>query len=448
MAKNRAILHIVLLLLVPVAWGQGDTVPAPTDAAPKPAEDAGPAYTVSDFRPPSGAQPFSLMSGGKKQLDISLFTTQSWDSSPPSGSPQNGDWSPATSFGGAMHLTLDKHSSMTTLDYNGHAIAYPDGNPTWLTYQNVNLTSNYKLGRWGLAVIDSFSYSPNSPFGGFGYGLPGGADNGGQSVLNPQYSTNQSILTGYSPNYSNNVTGQIEYGLSRRSSVTGSVGFGILRFPDVGLQNTNQVTASAGYSHSFTARDSMTLNYTFGGFVYTGYDYSYITHTIQAGYSHRLSGRFSFQLAGGPQFIDTTSLGVSDTRIQSSGSASLLYSKARTNLSLSYFRGTTSGSGVLTGATTQTVGFNFERELSKAFSASVAAGYAYNSGLVQQQSYKTVFVSPSLRRAIARNFGMTINYSYQHQIGAVTCVGIGCGTTSRNFVSVGIDYAFRPIRLE
>jgi hypothetical protein len=387
--------------------------------------------------------------GGRKQMDIALYTTQSWDSAAYGSNSTGSNWQPTTSFGGSLNLGLDRQNSQTSLNYNGHAIAYPNRpDHVWNTYQTLGFSHSVKIGRWGLTAIDSFSISPDSPFGGLGFGLPSGGSGSGQPILNPQYVPNQSILTDYATNYFNSMTGQVSYGLSRRASVTASVAYGILRFTDASFQNTNQITASTGYNYSLTAKDSISVTYTFGHIDYTDFSSSYVSHTMQLGYTHKLNGRFSIQLAGGPEVVDTSNLGFSNVRVQSSGNAAILYSRARTSLSLSYFRGTTGGSGVLTGATTQFAQGNVSREISKAWTTSLSVGYGNNRGLVQQQTYNTLYVSPSMRRAVTRNLGLTLNYSYQHQLASSNCVSAVCGDLGRNFLSVGLDYRFRPIRLE
>jgi hypothetical protein len=445
MANARTIMLIVLVL-APLCWGQ-DTSSAPSTSTDAPSSAATYTRPAEDFQPASGAQPFSLGVGGRKQMDITLYATQSWDSAG-NGNYSGTNWQPTSSFGGSLNLGLDRQNSQTSLTYNGHAIAYlnrPDH--VWSPYQTFGVSHNVNIGRWGLTAIDSFSLSPDSPFGGFGFGLPSGSA-AGQPILNPQYVPNQSILTSYATNYLNSVTGQVSYGLSRRASVTASVAYGILRFTNSSFQNTNQITAATGYNYSLTAKDSISATYSFGHMAYTDFSSSYVSHTMQLGYTHKLNGRFSLQFMGGPEIVDTSSLGFSDIRVQSSGNASLLYSKVRTNLSLSYFRGATGGSGVLTGATTQSAQGNISREISKKLTASLSVGYSNNRGLVQQQSYDAVYVSPSLRRALTRNLGFTLNYSYQHQVASANCVISVCGDVGRNLVSVGLDYKLRPIRLE
>jgi hypothetical protein len=453
MSNNRAI-QVAVLLTVGILPGAAQEAPAPsTPAGQTQTTDRTSVDTsrpAADFRPASGAQPFSLSPGGKKQLDISLFTSQAWDSNAPgtlTGSG-NSNWQPVTSFGGNVQLSLDKKSSQTSLTYNGSGIAYPDRTPVWSSYQNFGFSHSLKLGRWGITAADTFNLSPDSTFGGYGYGLPTGNAAASNPVLDPRYVPNQSILTGYATSYFNSVMGQLEYGISRRSSWTGSASYGLVRFTNSNLQNLNQVTASTGYNYSVTAKDSVSATYVFSTFGYTNLDSEFQSHTVQFGYSHKLAGRLFLQLAGGPQIINTSGLGDAGTRVQGSGTASLLYGKGRTNLALTYFRGATGGSGVLNGSSTQSAQLTIGREMSKAWSASVAAGYANNSGLVQQQSYNTIFISPSMRRAITRNLGATFNYSYQRQLTGTTCVTLVCGDTGRNFLSVGVDYRFRPIRLE
>ena len=201
-----------------------------------------------------------------------------------------------------------------------------------------------KVGRWTLTAADTLNYSPNSPFGGYGYSLaPASNASTTSSIINPQYVPNQTILTPYASSYLNTALGQVEYGLTRRSSWTATGSYGIMRFPDSGLYDTNQLVASTGYNHSLTARDSIYATYNYSQFHYTAYDSSFTSQNAQFGYSRKVTGRMSFQVSGGPEFINATSIGASQKKVQFSGSANVGYSRARTNFGLTYFAGVTGG---------------------------------------------------------------------------------------------------------
>jgi len=387
--------------------------------------------------------------GGKKELNISLNAAESGDSNAPIVGRTAGSWEPGTAFGGALQLAFDTGKAQTLLNYSGNGIAYPNASPMFMTYQNFGFSQSVKVARWTLTAADSVNYSPNSTFGGFGYTLaPANGDANGGSAISRQYLPNQSILTPYTTSYFNTTLGQAEYHLTRRSSWTATGSYGILRYPDSSFYDSNQIVASTGYNHSFTARHAVFATYSYSEFHYTAVDASFTSQNAQLGYSRNTSGRFSFQASGGPEFTDAKSLGVAHTQVQFAGTASLAYSRGRTNLGLSYFAGTTAGSGVMTGAQTQDVQFTAGRSFSRDWTANFSTGYSHNNGLVGQQTYNSLYFSPALRRSLTHNLGVTLNYSYQRQLTQSGCSGLVCGTISRNFVSAGIDYRFRPIHLE
>ena len=211
-------------------------------------------------------------------------------------------------------------------------------------------------------------------------------------VVNPQYVPNQSVLTPFAASYFNTVVGQVEYGLSRRSSWTASGSYGIVRYPDSDLYNTNQLIASTGYNRSLTAKDSIFGTYNYSQFSYLAYNSNFTSQNVQFGYARKVTGRMSFRVTAGPEFTNAIALGANQKQIQFSGSANLAYSRGYTDIGLSYFAGATGGSGVMTGAQTQNVQFTIGHSFSRAWTTSFSAGYSNNSGLVQQQSYNSVYL--------------------------------------------------------
>lgn len=425
----------------PQSGGEPSTVAARTEVPEPP-------VAANEFSPGSGAQTLGLGFGGKRQLDIGLSFNQSWDSNAGVVPGSQGDWNPVSAFGGFLELTRESRTNRTLLSYNGNSIVYTDRDPSWTTYHNLGFSQNFKVGRWGFTVADNVNYSPNSPYGGFGSALGGISAFNGSSILKPQYVPNQSILTPTTASYSNSVLGQVEYGLSRRSSWTVTGSYGFLRYPDSGFFNTNQISASTGYNYSLSAKDAISLTYNYNRFGYTEADSDFATQNVQFGYSHLLAGRMSFQASGGIEFIDSSNMGESLNRIRFSGNGSLNYKGARTSLGLSYFAGSTGGSGVLNGAGTQSVEFRLGQEFTRNWTGALSVGYSHNSGLFQAQSYDTLYASPGLRRAVTRNLGLTFNYTYQRQLTSSSCVASACGTLARNLLTFGFDYRFRPIRLE
>lgn len=426
---------------VPVAPAYSDNTPLTSAAA-----------LSSDNRPPSGAQPVGLGFTQQKLLKVSVNASQSWDSNPPVTSQQHpSSWQPEPAFGGNLQLLSATGKYQSLVNYTGNVLAYPNESPAVTTYQSLQVSQNIVLGRWMVTGADTFKYSPNSPFGGYGYGLlPAGSGAANGAVISPQYSPNQSILTPYTSSYFNTVLGQVAYSLSRKSSWTASGSYGILRSPDDGFYDTNQSVASAGYNHGISSRSTIFANYVYSRFQYTNIDSSFTTQTVQLGYSRQVVGRISLQASGGPAFTNENNLGAKQLQVRFSGAASLMYSRGTTSLAITYLGGTTSGSGVLTGAQTQSVQSTIGHSFSRFWTSSISVGYSHNSGLSQsqQETYNSLYLTPSLRRAITSNLGVSVNYSYQQQLTNSGCAGLACGSLARNLVTAGIDYRFRPYRLE
>ena len=454
MRRKQPVLVVgIVFTAAMVCWGQTAGNSARTSGPSDPTTESSASATTqaatSDNKPPSGAQPVGLGIGGNNTLNISLNANQAWDSDPPVAVSSPNSWQPETSFGGTLQLGFDTVKSQTRLNYNGSAIVYPNGSPGWRSYQDFGFSQDLKIGRWTLTAADMLNYTPNSPFGGYGYGLaPAGLTSTSTPVVNPQYVPNQSVLTPFAASYFNTVVGQVEYGLSRRSSWTASGSYGIVRYPDSDLYNTNQLIASTGYNRSLTAKDSIFGTYNYSQFSYLAYNSNFTSQNVQFGYARKVTGRMSLRVTAGPEFTNAIALGANQKQIQFSGSANLAYSRGYSDIGLSYFAGATGGSGVMTGAQTENFQFTIGHAFSRAWTTSFSAGYSNNSGLVQQQSYNSVFFSPAVRRSINRNLGLSFNYAYQKQLTQSSCVGLVCGNFSRNFVGAGIDYRFRPIRLE
>ena len=302
MVNRRTVLTTTIVLMAALsclAQDAGGALQGSNTAAAGSGENSGDntaTTPVADNRPPSGVQPVGLGIGGRKEVNISLNASQSWDSNPPVGVTSGNSWEPASSFGGTLELNLDATKSKTFLDYNGSGIAYPNANPVLKTYQNFGFSQIVRLSRWTLTAADTLNYSPDSTFGGYGYTLTAANSNSDpSSVVNPAYVPNQSILTPFTVSYLNTVVGQLEYGLTRRSSWTASGSYGILRYPDSDLSNTNQIGASTGYNHSITAKDAIFASYNYNEFRYTAFDVSFASQNVQFGYSRKVPVDFHFK---------------------------------------------------------------------------------------------------------------------------------------------------------
>jgi hypothetical protein len=311
---------------------------------------------------------------------------------------------------------------------------------------------------------DRATYMPESPFGygGFGFGGALGIDLGGAtgsslSVLNPLLDPNGTLLTTRGPRTLNNTIVQAQYLAGARSSLTLSVSYGLLHFNHAGMVGSRNGMAMFGYNHSFTARDNVGLNYSFGEFRFPGNGTNMNNHTINVTYGRRISGRMSMSLGAGPQVIILKTSGFADrTLISWSAQGSVNYRARRGSFSVNAFRNTTNGGGVLPGATTDNVTVAWGTNLGRRWSASLGPGYSHNANLQPtatsnaEQKYDAEYATATLSRSLGRYTSMFLSYTFQTQSSSFSPCPAGSCTDSlqRHVVSVGFDFHPRQISLE
>lgn len=426
---------------------QGPAAPDTPAYSTAPAQDGstGDGMIAPDTRPLSGAQPFTLGISGQKQMVISLQASQLWDSNPSVASNAGANFEGVTSGGGSLSLQRQLQNSQTQLSYSGDVLHYSTSQPSISTFQNLNFSQNFKFGRWGLGMADTFTYVPNSLLGG-GYMLP--IPDLNSTVIKSNFVPDQSILNPYGAQYTNTVMGQLEYGLSRRAAWSASGTYGLVKFRDFGLYDFNQVSGTTGYNYSVTAKDTIAVTYLYSLYRYQNFNSEFHSQAVQFSYGRKITGRMAFQAAGGPQFVSSGGLTAAANRIAYSGNASFSYQRARTSFALGYSTGTTAGAGVLFGAMTSTAQFTASRSLTKTFSGEGVFGYSRSSDLSNTALvYQSLFAGANVHRTLGRYAGLSFSYNYQRQI-SDNCTGLVCGDVNRNIAGVSFNWSFRPIRLE
>ena len=137
-SRQTVLITTIVLITALGCWGQAapQTSTAATSGSAANSDSTEASVPVVDNRPPSGAQPVGLGIGGRKEVNISLNASQSWDSSPPVSLNSSKSWEPEPSVGGTLQLSFDTTKAQTRLNYDGSVIGYPDGSPAWRAYQN------------------------------------------------------------------------------------------------------------------------------------------------------------------------------------------------------------------------------------------------------------------------------------------------------------------------
>src|SRR5215470_5282469 len=326
-----------------------------------------------------------------------------------------------------------------------------------------------------LTMRDSFSHLPEGTFGSAAYGGSGGFQLGlgglgeGMGMLGTGFGGHYGVLgsqqfgsLGQAPRITNVAVLDVVQGLSPRSSFTAAGSYGVLHFIDEapGAINSRQAGAQAGYNYSISKKDQVALSYGFQSFHYpaeVGAE-NITAHVVQAMYGHRVSGRMDLIVGAGPQWtrIEDPVLGTTN-KLSVAGRFTLRYQFHVTSASLSFERYNTGGSGFFAGAETTVARLELQRKIVRHYTGQASLGFSHNQQLqsstlgVDATSYNYGFAGLALRRQFGYNWGAFLSYQWNDQI-FDTCPVAGqtnCNRISvRHVLTLGVDWHFRPIRID
>jgi hypothetical protein len=427
-----------------------------------------------DTRPLSGAQNLSLgsLENNHSYWQPHIDIAGSVDSNP-QVTPNGSGWGTWTSFSGGVDVHRISGNSDMTLNYLGGAAISTDGSANNGIVQQVGFVDRFTLRRWTLSLIDQVGYLPGASYG-FG-GLGGIQTSTGGSVgLGTAFGPpEQTAITGIGQSLTNAFSAEADVHLTPRTSLTFVGGYSLLHYFDSAsdLLNSSDANFRGGYNYLLTRKDTIAALYTYTAYQYSNFNQSIDTHTIEASYARRVSGRLAFQIAAGPQIAlsripitvgsgssgSETGSGTSrssSTRLYWSLNMNLRYQLQREALTLSYYHGVSAGSGVLGGSVADTVTGSVTRQMSRTFSSGVTAGYARNSGLAigstttpTSQTYGYWFAGVNFSHPMGRTLALTLSYQLQYQdSNGFFCIGPTCGTNLiRNVISFGVGWHERPL---
>jgi hypothetical protein len=369
-------------------------------------------------------------------------------------------WVSRSFVGGNLSLVQNWGRSQLGLNYSGGGDFSSDAGARDGFFHQLGATQTFNWQRWQLTILDQFSYLPTSQFG-FGGGtdlsIPGvgGSLAPGLPGLQPGLSSGQTLFTSTGPQYNNSFATQVNYMLTRRSSITVGGVYGILRFTEPGSVESDTALLNAGYNYQITRADTVGVVYRFAAYHFLGNPQAMGDHVAQIAYGRKITGRLALQLSGGvdiPSFRVT--VGTRRQQVNGSGSASLNYAFARGKVSLGYSHGTTGGSGVFAGATTDGIHTSAERQLTRVWSGNARFGFARNQDLGTINSspgrtYNAFYVGAGASRPIGRNANFSLAYTaYIETSNQSICTGTVCQTNyTTHQIDVGVSWQGRPFVL-
>ena len=283
-----------------------------------------------------------------------------------------------------------------------------------------------------------------------------GSLGGSLGFLNTALIPSETILTASVPRLSNTAVTQVAYNINQRSSWTAAGSYGQLQFFGAGYIDSTSALFQTGYNYQVSPLSSIAVLYRFDAFRFTHLPQGIDDHVMELSYERRITGRLSFQIAGGLEMdIFRLPPAASPTELSWTLSSSFNYQFVRTALSFSYDHLLTAGSGVLVGAETDQVQASAGRNLSQTWQVLLSLGYARNQALSQTTAdalepiydswYGAVRASHQLRP------GMAFFLAYGAQLqgtNTASCATLICGANSiTNQLSLGFNWGLRPVAL-
>ena len=412
---------------------------------------------IADTRPLSGIESLGLgsVAGERSYVSPGFLVSQTAQSNAQFEPGSQPGFGAVALLGGNIALDSVGRRNHFNLAYQGGAILYETGSQNDSTYQSFGFSDSLSFRRAVFTLTDRFSYLPGfyGGLGGVGYGgalsLNGvGTLPGLNTGLNPQ----RGILTN-GAGYSNVAMAQLEYMPGARSSFTLAGGFQYLDFNQQGSVSVNSVIGQAGYNRTLTARDTIAVYCSIVLYHYRGTSEDVNSGVVGFSYGRRITNRLALQLFGGPEFYATTVPGHTQSSTNGYGRASLTYRWPRTELSVSYFKGLTGGSGVLNGANTNSVYTSINHQLSTKWSGGLGFNYYFNSALQRpgtaapSQTYNYWNGTCSVTRTLGRQARVVGFYGFQTQNSnqPFSLGGHHGQSVLNNIFGFNFSYTFRPI---
>lgn len=421
--------------------------------------------TVPDSRPLAGAQDLTLGTAeGVHSFVLPSFSIMSQAGSDPYGTGIGGTPEVLSTTYLAGRLGLNKVSlrSQFLFDYLAGGTFSNDPTLGSSLAQGLDVSETLTTGRWTTLIADRFFYASDSFFG---FGGIGGADKLGVSLssvgsspgLSPGFTPSGSIYVVGLPRADNGAVGQLSYALTRRAKFTVLASDQLENFRHAALQNSNQISIQAGYDYFLTRLNTVAVFYRFDDFTFAGVPQAVHNHTVQASFARRITGRFTWQVGGGPsvqQYQNPVS--GAGTVVAPTVFTGLKYRLRSTGFGATYLHGLASGSGLFPGAEADVFSGQVQHAFGKSWTLLLDAGYARNTPISQTfaassgVALNTWFANTILRRNFVGYGSLFVSFNASGQSTlAPICTIPGCRVSATaNTGTIGYTWGLRPIFLD
>jgi hypothetical protein len=352
----------------------------------------------------------------------------------------------STGVNGSLALISSSQLDPFSLVFSAGDSWNSDGGPSTY-FLNMGVSQVINTRNWNFILSDSVGYLPETPSVGLS-GVPGTGDVG-ISPIQVGADSSQGVLTQYSSRVSNAATIGAGLHLTGKTTLQFSGSYSGLYFlgDSVNEINSSTESGSAGISHRIDARSNVSGTYSYSRFTYGTNQPTVVSQTVAISYSHQFSRRFGMSVSSGPQwsnFTDTVPYVPSTVNLFVAAAAT--YSTLNTSYGLSYSRGTNSGSGIIEGAESDSVGFHVSRTFDRVWNTSASASYTRTTALdtninSNQFAPQTIVGAVQVSRALARSLSAYGSYTLEDQTSQGTAAGTAVFSGLYKVAAFGITYS-------
>jgi hypothetical protein len=367
--------------------------------------------------------------------------------------------------GDASYTAKNIYHPFSVLVAGGVVLGNQPGQQT-TGYVNMALSQGYVTRSWVFNVSDSVSFLPQSPTTGLS-GIPGVGDLGALPVQGPVEGPAGGVLSNAGNRIANTVSGSVERQINRNTSLSGTGSYSILHFLDDNGINSGldsaQVAGTVALNRRLDARSSVSVDAVYstisfsgnesGGFVQPDIE----SRGLNLSYQRVLSRSLSVSLSVGPQWVSSSNSALIPSSLGVAATAGLSYARGFTTASLGYSRGVNAGSGVLSGAQSDSIVGSVGHTYGRLWVVSANGAFNRSTGLTQLSSgsstvppneiFNTVFGGLQLTRRFGQHLSGYVSYGAQTQSNNFAASALNALNGTSQTFGVGVTFTPRSTRL-
>ena len=397
--------------------------------------------------------PSASMFGVPGELNYSLSATDSLLF----GYYTSGGAADSIGLSGTASFVSDSVEYPTSFVYEGGYYFGNGGIPSQF-FQNFAISQVVNRRKWNATVEDSVSYLPNAPAFGLG-GIPGLGDIGTLPVTTPGQTSG--LLTNYGTDLINTSSAGAGYRMTGKTSLNASGSYSMQRFVNnpAGVNqfgvNSNSAAGTVELNHTINVRNSFGVDGTYTRFLYPGTGFSFNSESAMGVYQHGFTRSLTMTAEIGPEWTQSSRPAFVPDMTSVAANISAVYTRERSSASVSFFRGTNSGSGVLLGAVSNDASFTASHDFTRQWNGSFTTNFDKSTGLeiysAQRVSINALTLGVQARRRIGREWSAFGAYSLEYQNlnspPSLNQYAVNAFSGTSSIISLGITYSPKPLHL-